>query len=189
MKTMFCPKCGTNVNENFKFCYNCGFDLSSVANMKTAPVNEKKEVGEKATETDDFSAKNFTNAQDCIMLIPEDIMNFDGSNEQYARLYRKYLYDNRDFCNTYLLETFTSPKYSNVQNTINEPLCLSTSDMYLAVQMQDKNLALCLYNYSIIFGKLGFSNKGNEYTIKDYSIPKWKHMPIFPEDRILFKMV
>ena len=27
---MFCPKCGTNVDDSYAFCFKCGFDFSKL---------------------------------------------------------------------------------------------------------------------------------------------------------------
>lgn len=38
---MFCVNCGKEIKENWKFCFNCGFDLSGITGKKE-PVKEEK---------------------------------------------------------------------------------------------------------------------------------------------------
>lgn len=53
---MFCPKCGTKVDNNSQFCHNCGADLSGFFDMEDAI--------EKATSDEDI-------------LIADNVLNTD----------------------------------------------------------------------------------------------------------------
>ena len=53
---MFCPECGTTSKDGAKFCYNCGYDLTSIGAQDDAPASPARKPSAKKSlpsETDD----------------------------------------------------------------------------------------------------------------------------------------
>lgn len=57
---MICPNCGKEVNDNARFCAECGADLSNV--NKAASTNEFSQQQPKGFEYNSYQQNNFQNA-------------------------------------------------------------------------------------------------------------------------------
>lgn len=73
---MFCPQCGSQFNDRYRFCCNCGFDSKNINNYDNqVGICEKFE--ENLTET-----------------------AFDGTEEKFKEIYDYFLYNKVDFNKT-----------------------------------------------------------------------------------------
>lgn len=112
---MFCPKCGTNVNDDFKFCFNCGFDLSVL--QKPMQVVAEQSLNNNGIIESETQTSNE---------LPSEIKIFDGSEAEYERLYYKYVYDEADFEKGILLDEYVEENYPDKVYTLNYYLGINT---------------------------------------------------------------
>lgn len=138
---MFCPKCGVNVNDDFKFCFNCGFDLS---------------VLQRAVETNFAQSMNNYNDTGCenINSFSSELKRFDGSQEAYEKLYYKYVYDENDFDKVLLLDDVVDKNYSDKSYPLNWYLGISADWMQKAKSLENKGFENVLVEFVSIKGDI-----------------------------------
>ncbi|WP_293729513.1 zinc ribbon domain-containing protein [uncultured Phascolarctobacterium sp.] len=142
---MFCPKCGVNVNDNFKFCFNCGFDLSVL--QRTVEINTEQIVDNK------IECKEFDN-------LPSEIKIFDGSQNEYERLYYKYIYSETDFVKAVYLENFVAENYSDKTYRLDHYLGIRANWMQRAKSIEDQGFENTLISL--------VNNQGDAQQLSDY---------------------
>lgn len=115
---MFCPKCGNSVTEEFNFCFNCGFNLSSLKNINDTQSQD-------LDNTTDSSIRNNTTSHNIQhstsnLNTPKEInINnyfksiFTGSQESYEALICKFLYQDKNFEKASDFESFIEDNYPN----------------------------------------------------------------------------
>lgn len=93
---MFCPKCGTNVDDSYAFCFRCGFDFSK---LNQSEDTSKQNCAQSATESENSSMLEFD--------------YFDGTQEQFDKIYYDLCYVLRNYQKLKEFEEYIKIKYPN----------------------------------------------------------------------------
>lgn len=98
---MFCPKCGTNVDDSYAFCFKCGFDFSK---LNQSEDSSQQNYNKTTTESEDSD-----NQYSCML----EFDSFDGSQEQFDEIYYDLCYIKRDYLKLLNFEGYVSTKHPN----------------------------------------------------------------------------
>lgn len=166
---MYCPKCGTNVDDSFNFCFKCGFDFSVVNNGDDNDIkinsNNKSEslfngIGKFAKSlVSDGEAKTkvaISVANDLISSTTKKLKRkyefsaFDGSQESFEKIYCSLCYEQQDFDKLAGFIEYVQDEYSNININFNNALVDDVRIINIG-KFLDKNgmmksyAKLCLY--------------------------------------------
>lgn len=110
---MFCPKCGTNVPDQFNFCFKCGFDLSAIRSSMndSAPTEQSTVIKKDEANKTNVPCDNIEKAKDI-----GKYNNFPDLNDSLDDLTEKYMniiYIEHDFAKAISLTSEYVQKYGN----------------------------------------------------------------------------
>lgn len=109
---MYCPKCGTNVDDSFNFCFKCGFDFSAMKNANaniSNNISDDKKVslfnyignlvseGEAKTEKGIKFTSNMIDKTVNKIKGRYEFASFNGSQESFEKIYCDLCYEKQDF--------------------------------------------------------------------------------------------
>ena len=99
---MFCVNCGKEIKENWKFCLNCGFDLSGITGNNGDAKEEKIDYSLWEQSDDDFKQDTeFTSVpkKDGVIRVVPTISNFEQMfNVEYEKKSKVGYNDKMDIC-------------------------------------------------------------------------------------------
>lgn len=129
---MFCPKCGTNVDDSYAFCFKCGFDFSKLNQAEdSSQQNYNKTTTENGHSYDQYSS----------ML---EFDSFDGSQEQVDEIYYDLCYIQRDYQKLLDFEEYVSVKYPNTTYEYNFSCGINTTFLLLSSYTKENDFLKCV---------------------------------------------
>lgn len=129
---MFCPKCGTNVDDSYAFCFKCGFDFSKLNQSEdSSQQNYNKTTTENGHNYDQYSG----------ML---EFDSFDGSQEQFDEIYYDLCYIKRDYLKLLNFEGYISTKYPNTVYESKFSCMINTSLLLISSYTKEYGFLKCV---------------------------------------------
>ncbi|WP_443686961.1 zinc ribbon domain-containing protein [Phascolarctobacterium succinatutens] len=129
---MFCPKCGTNVDDSYAFCFKCGFDFSKLNQSEdSSQQNYNKTTTENGHSHDQYSG----------ML---EFDSFDGSQEQFDENYYDLCYVQRDYQKLLDFEEYVRVKYPNTTYEYNFSCGINTILLLLSSYTKENDFLKCV---------------------------------------------
>ena len=115
---MFCPKCGTNVSDDFNFCFKCGFDFTPFKCNNTTQSQDFNNTTNSFASNNELSQNNISLTSDLHKSDETNINNyfksiFNGCQESYETLICKFLYQDKNFERASDFENFIEDNYPN----------------------------------------------------------------------------
>lgn len=139
---MFCPKCGTNVDDSYVFCFKCGFDFSKLNQSEdSSQQNYNKTTTESEHSYDQYSS-----------MLEFDF--FDGSQEQFDEIYYDLCYVQRDYKKLLDFEEYVSVKYLNTTYENNFSCGISTFLLMISSYTKEHDFLKCVSQVNFNDAKL-----------------------------------
>lgn len=144
---MFCPKCGTNVDDSYAFCFKCGFDFSTINNSKEIQKDNNDRISEKNESSD---------SKDNNMLAFD---NFYGTQDQFDKIYYDLCYVKRDYQKLFSFEEYVGGKYSGHVYEYNYGCGVNTNYLVISSYSKEHGILKCICDDAI--------NDGTVQTLAD----------------------
>ena len=153
---MFCPKCGTNVDDSFNFCFKCGFDFSIMKQMagtteQASATTVSKQVQQVVNSQNVINDNCGDEKEDCgeRRNCKYNFEAFNGTQERYESMYNNLCYEQKEYEQLYYFVSYVNDTYQDNEFKSDYALYTPPGMFWLGKMVYDSNIveALCDYGY------------------------------------------